>query len=350
MTLSRKSWTDFSIIFILDLTLINLMPLISIALIVALYIAWNIGSNDLSNLIGPSVGSESIRLKRAVLMVSLLALAGALMLGDKVIATIGTKIISPAYITQIGAISALAAAGAWVSICTMRRLPVSTTHSIVGAMAGLGIITNVAVHWDILSTIAISWVLSPLLGMAAGFYLYYSIRTLILKNVKSIPERGQIEEKFKVLQTMAAGYVAFALGSNSIANVIGPLGAMLPTVGIAMKIAAAVIMAMGAATLGPRLADRIGNDIVELTPSRGFSAQFAAATVVIGFTSLGIPVSTTQVLITSIIGVGLAVGLNALNTQAINRMLFTWIATPVASAALSMLAYKSVILAALLLL
>lgn len=326
------------------------MPLILIALIVALYIAWNIGSNDLSNLINTSVASESIRLKRAVALVGLFALAGALMLGDRVIETVSTKIIPPAYITQIGAMTSIIAAGAWVTICTTRRLPVSTTHSIVGAIAGFGIVTKAAIHWGILQSVAIGWLISPLLGLVVAFYLHYLIRTLLLRRVKSIPERSRLEEKFKALQAITTAYVAFALGSNSIAIVVGPLAAMLPEAGIAMKTAAVAVMVMGAILFGPRLMNRTGNDLVQLTPSRAFTAQFAAATVVLAFTLLGMPVSAIQVLITSIIGVSLAIGINALNTQVMNRIFFTWIATPAASAALSIAVYKGAIFAALLLL
>ena len=326
------------------------MPLISIALIAALYIAWNIGSNDISNLISTSVGSESMRLKKAVAMVSIFTFIGAILLGDKVIATIGTGIVPSGYITQIGAITSLLAAGAWVSLCTLKRLPASTTHSIVGAIAGLGLITNVPVHWDMVSTIAIGWLISPLLGMVLAFYTCYMVRFLFIKRVKSIPERSRLEEKFKILQAIATAYVALALGGNSIANAVGLVGAILPTADISLKIAASLMMALGAVTLGPRLVSKVGNELVELTPSRGFSAQFAAATVVLTFTVLGMPVSTTQVLVTSIIGAGLALGVNALNTMAIRKMLFTWIATPMASAILSILAYKAIILANFLLL
>ncbi len=326
------------------------MLLVIIAIIIALYVAWNIGSNGLSNLIAPSVGSESLKMRTAMIYASLLAFAGALLLGDKVIQTISTKIVASAYVTPIGAISALFAAGLWMSLCTFARLPTSATHSIVGAIAGFGIITRAVVQWGTIKTIFLGWITSLFIGAFLAFATYSLIHTFLIMRINSIPERQAIEEKFKILQIAATGYIAFALGSNSIATVVGPLAMILPNNTLAMKIAGSVVIAIGAATLGPRIIRCIGNDIMELTPSRGFSAQFAAATVVLFFTALKVPVSPTQVLVTAIVGVGLARGIQTLNTGILRRILFSWVVTPPAAALLSMLIYKAAIITLLLLL
>lgn len=326
------------------------MVLVILAIIIALYVAWNIGSNGLSNLIAPSVGSESMRLRTAMIYGSLLAFAGAILLGDSVTHTISTKIVSASYVTPLGALSALFAAGLWVSACTIARLPASTTHSIVGAIAGFGMITGAPIQWLTLKMIMISWVFSPLFAVVFAFMIYYLIHLFIISKVNSIPERTLLENKFKLLQIAATAYIAFSLGSNSIATVAGPLGMILPENILALKIAGSIVIALGVATFGSRMIERIGHDLTELTPSRGFSAQFAAATVILFFTLLEIPVSPTQVLVTAIIGVGLARGIQTLNIRVIKRILFSWAVTPLLSALFSILIYKGAVITALFLL
>ena len=147
--------------------------LIVCAVILAAYMAMNIGANDVTNNVGAAVGARAISMSGALLLAAFCEIAGSLIAGDNVVATIKSEIISPLLLPNLNQMSdimmaALLAAALWINLATWINAPVSTTHSIVGAIMGAGaVIAGVdAVNWPSLATIAISWVVSPLLGAA----------------------------------------------------------------------------------------------------------------------------------------------------------------------------------------
>ena len=155
-----------------------------------------------------------------------------------------------------------------------------------------------------------------------------------------------VERVFVVLQILTAGAVAFAHGSNDVANAIGPLAAVIGSVQggvVAGKAAVAPWMLLvggvgivfGLATWGYRVMETVGRKITELTPSRGFAAELAAAVTIVLASRLGIPVSTTHILVGSVLGVGLARGIGAIDLRVVGRILASWIATLPLAATLS---------------
>ncbi len=398
----------------------------------ALYMAWAIGANDVANAMGTSVGSGALTIRRAILVAAVLEFAGAFLVGGHVTDTIRSGILDPAALVGsadlfvYGMLASLASAGTWLLIASRAGWPVSTTHSIVGAIVGVGLAiggTGV-VRWGEIGGIVLSWITSPLLGAAIAYGIFTLVRrsildqddpverarrvgplfffwvfftiglvtlfkglknlkldfgalestllaallgllgaglgTLLLRRIRldaEVPALGSpvarfagVERLFAVLQTLTACAVAFAHGSNDVANAIGPLAAVVDTAAtgeIAAKSGVATWMlavggvgiVVGLSTYGYRVMETIGRQITELTPSRGFAAELSAATTIVLASRLGIPVSTTHILVGAVLGVGLARGIGALDLGVVGRIALSWIATLPTGALLAVFFY-----------
>jgi len=405
--------------------------ILSIATLIGLYMAANIGANDLANAMGTAVGSRALTLKQAVIISIIANVLGATLAGGYVTGTISKGIIDPGLLMDapnslmLGMFAALIAAGLWVHLATYFGLPVSTTHAIVGAVVGFGIISvgAGAVSWGKIISIALSWVISPVAGaliaggiyyflekrvMAAGdpyaaavhyapgmifFVMLVLILSFIFKGLKNlhlelgffytvlltIPcaalaamfgrkwVRWQVHVKcelgpnpqgfspaeclFAQLQVLAACYVAFAHGANDVANAVGPLAAIFSVVetkSVALQVEVpfwmlfigGIAVGGGLYVFGTRVLETIGKNITEITPIRGFCAQFGAATTILICSRLGLPVSTTHVLVGSVVGVGLMRGIGALDLRILKNIGFSWVVTLPFTMVLAMLIYK----------
>jgi len=388
-----------------------------LAVIFGLYMTWGIGANDVANAMGTSVGARAISVKQAILIAAVFEFSGAFIAGGNVTSTIRKGIVDPSGIEGqpevlvFGMLAALLAAGIWLMIASWRGWPVSTTHSIVGALVGFALagIGMEAVYWDKIGTIVVSWVVSPALGGLLAFMLVSSIRKFILdtdspfeaarrwgpyyvfllgfvislitlfkglkhlnlnlttqqsfmlalafgvvvavigrqliRRVKLDPEADReyhfasVEKIFAPMMIFSACSMAFAHGSNDVANGIGPLAAVASVVQsggeISQKSALPLwILALGGggiviglATLGYRVMRTIGTRITHLTPTRGFSAELAAAMTVVLASRTGLPVSTTHILVGAVIGVGMARGLGAIDLRVVGGIVISWIVT-----------------------
>jgi PiT family inorganic phosphate transporter len=240
-------------------------------------------------------------------------------------------------------LASILAASFWVTLATFYNLPVSTSHSIVGSVLGFGliaayngIISFSDIHWTVLLKIIASWFISPALGAILAFLIFSIIRSLYLHRASDMPA---VEKKFLFLQIITGCYIAFAHGSNDVANAVGPLSAALNVLGVTgtgapiwVLVMGGLGMVIGMATWGYKVVETIGSKITELTPTRGFSAQFATASVVLLHSYSSLPISTTHTLVGSVIGVGLAGGLAAVDLGVIWRIISSWIATvPIAA-------------------
>ena len=388
------------------------------------YMAWNIGANDVANAMGTAVGSRSITMKQAVLLAAVFEFAGAFLVGGHVTDTVRKGIVSTELfqgnpeIFVLGMLSAMLAAGVWLNLATFLGLPVSTTHSIIGAIVGFGLLVGgiSAIQWGKLSFVVMSWVVSPLLGgllawaiftfikrtvltswnpvraarrvvpilifpvvvililsmlykglknlnldipfnqalliaLTIGVLAHFAMKLFLASKLRNIPRKraaafSQVENIFSYLEVGTACYIAFAHGANDVANAIGPFAAIVSVFksgDLTMKVPVPIwVLALGGAgivvglgTWGYRVIETIGNKITSITPSRGFSAAFATATVVLLSSKLGLPVSTSHTLVGSVIGVGLARGMAALNLRVIRNIINSWIITIPASAFLT---------------
>ncbi|UTW49399.1 inorganic phosphate transporter [Bacterioplanoides sp. SCSIO 12839] len=400
---------------------------IILACIFGAFMAWGIGANDVANAMGTSVGSKAITIKQAVLIAIIFEFAGAFFAGGEVTATIRKGIIDPSYIAStpellvFGMLASLLAAGTWLLIASYRGWPVSTTHSIVGAIVGFAAvgISMDAVNWGKVGSIAASWLVSPAVAGSISFVLYKTVQhwihdtqdpftqskrlvplyillvgfvismvtltkglkhlglnisyqdalwmaaiagliimaigSFFVQRVHADPEVSEdvhlanVEKVFSILMIFTACAMAFAHGSNDVANAIGPVAAIVSVVEHGGEIAAksalplwillvgAVGIVVGLMTFGHRVIATVGSGITELTPSRGFAATLAAATTVVVASGTGLPISTTHVLVGAILGVGLAMGSDSLNLKKIGSIFVSWIVTLPAGAALAVL-------------
>ncbi len=398
-----------------------------LAVVFGLYMTWGIGANDVANAMGTSVGSGAITVKQAILVAAIFEFAGAFIAGGTVTSTIRKGIIdSDAIAGQpellvYGMLASLLAAGIWLMIASARGWPVSTTHSIVGAIVGFAVagIGMDAVHWGKIGQIAASWVVSPLIGGVIAMLLMWSIRSLILnadnpfrmakrwgpayvflvgwivslvtlfKGLKHLDlhltgtqsflaavvfgavvaligkilidrvkideaadrsfHYASVEKVFTPMMIFTACAMAFAHGSNDVANGIGPMAAVVATIksgGEVVQTAAlplwilvlgGVGIVVGLSTMGYRVMQTIGTRITELTPSRGFCATLAAASTVVLASKTGLPVSTTHIAVGAVMGVGLARGIGALDLRVIGNIVVSWLVTLPAGAILAAL-------------
>ncbi|MBQ3774604.1 MAG: inorganic phosphate transporter [Ruminobacter sp.] len=412
----------------MDFLLAHSSVIIFFAGAVAFLMAWGIGANDVSNAMGTSVGTKTLTVRNAIIIAIIFEFLGSYFAGGEVVSTIKDRVIdSSANIAAVdmilGMVSSMLAAGIWLVLASYFSWPVSTTHSIIGAIVGFGIVSSglSAIHWDMFTGIVGSWIITPVIAGILAFVLflhiqrfifwryhplkhakrfapYYVFLTILLISVVTI-EKGlkhvnlnltteeswgfgliialvsavisavilrykkfdktldvkehyaNVEKVFSILMLMTACAMAFAHGSNDVANAIGPLAsvATILTNNGDMSASAempwwilplgAVGMVVGLGTFGYKVMSTVGSGITALTPSRGFAAQLATASTVVIASGTGLPISTTQTLVGAIMGVGLARGIAAINLTIVRNIIVSWVVTLPAGAFFSILFY-----------
>jgi len=400
--------------------------LLGMTVVFGFFMAWGVGANDVANAMGTSVGSKAITIKQAIVIAIIFEFAGAYLAGGEVTSTIRKGIIDPSALEDspellvYGMMASLLAAGCWLLIATMKGWPVSTTHSIVGAIVGfasVGISVD-AVQWDKVAKIVSSWVVSPVISGTLAFLLYLSVRKFIfaapdpylaakqkvpvymfmmgmvvamvtfvkglkhigldlslqdatlysvafasfitilgiisLSRINRVAESEQhsliyVEKVFSVLMLFTACAMAFAHGSNDVANAIGPLAAVNGIIASGGMVASTSVtpawilllggtgIVAGLALYGHKVIRTIGSNITELTPSSGFAVVLAAVTTVVVSSAYSLPVSTTHTLVGGVLGVGLARGISALNLRVVGTIFASWMVTLPAGAILSII-------------
>ncbi|MEG3638710.1 inorganic phosphate transporter [Magnetococcus sp. PR-3] len=387
------------------------------AIIFGLYMCWGIGANDVANAMGTSVGSGAITVKQAILIAAIFEFAGAFVAGGQVTKTIRKGIIDPEPIAAnpellvFGMLAALLAAAIWLMVASTKGWPVSTTHTIVGAIVGFAMvgIGIDAVNWGKIGKVAASWIVSPIIGGSIAYMLMVSIRKLILNTDNPFKKAQQwgpiyvfmvgfitalvtlwkglkhlkldftmvesfllssliglivalvgkrmimkvemdesadreyhyasVEKVFMPMMIFTACAMAFAHGSNDVANGIGPLAAVVSIVQsngeVAQKAGLPIWILLlggggiviGLATMGYKVMQTIGTKITELTPTRGYSATLASAVTVVLASKTGMPVSTTQIAVGAVMGVGFARGIGALDMRVLGGIFLSWLVT-----------------------
>lgn len=399
---------------------------IVLAAIFGIFMAWGIGANDVANAMATSVGSKALTIRQAIVVAAVFEFLGAVLAGGAVTDTVRKGIVdtdqlvgSPELLIY-GMLAALLAAGTWLLVASRNGWPVSTTHSIVGAIVGFAAagIGLDAVQWGGVAKIVMSWVASPLTAGFIAFMIYVTVQKLILshddpldrakryvpvymflaaftitlvtilKGLKHVgltislrdsyllaigiavgvalvgaavirriepdpkAEKDQhfvtVERVFGVLMVITACGMAFAHGSNDVANAIGPLAAVITTAQNGMITAKSSVppwalllggfgIVIGLATFGRHVIATVGRKITQLTPSRGFAAELAAATTIVVASGTGIPISTTHTLVGAVLGVGFARGIEAIDLAVVGRIFLSWVVTIPAGAILAII-------------
>lgn len=399
------------------LILFQLIPIVALAF----YVAWNLGANDVANAMGTSVGSKAITLKQALIVAGILEFTGAVIFGRGVSATLATEVANPELFANqpqllvLGMVSVLLAGGLWLQIATSRGLPVSSSHAVVGAIAGFSwvAIGQSAIDWHNIGLISLAWLVTPLVSgaIAALFYnllkigildrsdplqrlqewipwlssllfavfgviVFPTLFQLTIWQSLPIPSRclslmtasmaaiglsaiawqkleqwQEHEDKNQTLervlacfQVTSACFVAFAHGSNDVGNAIAPLAAinyiinhhLVPLTGFTVPLWILILgglgIVSGLAVQGKNVIATVGEGIISLQPSSGFSAEMATAITVLIASSLGLPVSTSHALIGGVVGIGLSKNLKQVRWQTLQSVVLAWVVTvPVAA-------------------
>lgn len=318
--------------------------LIAITVLMGIGVGWSIGANDAANSLGTAVGSRVLNLKQAIILIAIFGFLGAYLQGSYVTKTIGKGIVPMAQLDKNAAIYlalvASFAACVWVVLATYWKMPISTSHSIVGAVAGAGLAIHAPVKWKVLGDIFICWIFTPL-GAAVLGYLFY----LLFKNTlyRIIPRR-YLRTIMAVLVITSGCYVAYTWGANDVANAVGVMvgaGILSPKLSIALG---GLAIVLGIVTWGYKVIETIGLGITQLLPIMAFSAQLASAINVHIYTIFGIPVSTSHSIVGAIFGVGLVRGVRVLNLRIMKEIVVCWLATPFISGLISFIALKGIML------
>ena len=312
-----------------------------IGIIISSFMAFNIAGNDVSDSISTSVGSGSLKMKSALILGAIFMFLGAMYLGGNVSRTIGNGIIGSDVLTSAGALIIVLSAAIWITFTLISRIPISGSDAVVSSVFGFGLAAAGPsyINFDVMGFIVLSWILSPLIGLSAGFILYYILDKGYIRKIKSIGKKDRMEKIFSYLQIGSGAFTALNVGAIDIAASAGVLLYAFGTVTIDIKLIGAVAMVIGILLVGGRVTSTIGKRITELVPTKGFSAQISMGSAVYLFVMLGMPISPTQTLVGSVIGVGLARGTDTVKLDVIKHIATTWIVTIPACIALSAIIY-----------
>ncbi|OQB12367.1 MAG: Sulfate permease CysP [Candidatus Omnitrophica bacterium ADurb.Bin205] len=317
--------------------------LICVTLLMGVAVGWSIGANDAANSLGPAVGSRVLTLKRAIILIVIFGFLGAFLQGSYVTETIGKGII-PLHelnknIAMYVALVACFAACAWVVLATYWKMPISTSHSIVGAVAGAGLAIGAPVKWKVLGDIFLCWIFTPVGAAILGFVFYAVFKNIFYRVIS----RRYIKIIMSILVICSGCYVAYSWGANDVANATGIIvGANIISPKISVIIGGAAIV-LGIVTWGYKVIVTIGSEITNLLPIMAFSAQLASAINVHLYTVFGIPVSTSHSIVGAIFGVGLVRGVRMLNVRIMREIAICWLATPFVSGLISYLVLRGVV-------
>ena len=306
----------------------------SLLLVIVLAVVFDYinGFHDTANAIATSVATRALSPRTAVLMAAAFNFIGAFA-GTAVAKTIGAGLVNEETTTQAIVMAALLGAIAWDLITWWYAVPSSSSQALVGGLLGATIVAAGvgALNLDgIVNKVLIPSLTSPLIGFVGAFLLMLALYW-IFRNSKRKP----MARIFRRLQVISAGYMAFAHGSNDAQKTMGIItlalfsAGVIPTIEVPtwVIIVSATALSLGTAVGGWRIMHTMGHRVVELEPVHGFAAETTAATVLIGTAQLGMPVSTTHVISSAIMGVGSARGPKGVRWGVARRILLAWVIT-----------------------
>ena len=305
------------------------------------------GFHDTANAIATSVSTRALRPSHAILMSATANFLGALT-GTAVAKTIASGIATTPSGDegQIVVSAALVGGIAWDLITWRLGIPSSSSHALIGGLIGAAVAAGGVQSLQfagIFSKVIVPLVASPILGIVIGFAFM-----VVLLNVFRRAHPRRINDRFRRLQLLSAAYMAFSHGSNDAQKTMGIItlalvaGGLLaePTVPLWVILIAASAISLGTAAGGWRIIRTMGQRVVKLDPVHGFAAETTAATIILGASSLGVPVSTTHVISSAILGVGSSDRFSAVRWGVAGNILVAWVLTIPASAAVAWVAWE----------
>lgn len=319
------------------------MIMLVLVIVAALAFDYINGFHDTANAIATCVSTRAMTVKSAIFMAAFLNFAGA-MISTKVAATIGKGIVDKDHVTQMVVLAGILGAIIWDIITWYYGLPSSSSHAIIGGLMGavMAHAGMAALHWAGLKKIILALIISPVIGTIFGFVFMVIIYWAFRNKSPSGLNKG-----FRRLQVLSAAFMAFSHGTADAQKSMGVITMALLSYGLIpsfdvptwVKIACAVSMGIGTAAGGWRIIKTVGHDFVKLQPVHGFCVETASAGVILGASSFGMPVSTTHVITSTILGVGLSKRISAVNWGVAQRIVIAWVLTIPASAIVAYACY-----------
>jgi PiT family inorganic phosphate transporter len=318
-----------------------------IALIVmALVFDFTNGFHDAANAIATSVSTRALTPRVALIMAASLNLIGALA-STKVAATVGKGIIEPPTGMEglIVVFAALVGAIIWNLITWYFGLPSSSSHALIGGLVGAALASGALVKWvGVIDKVVIPMVLAPIIGIGLGYLFMVGILWVARRG-----RPGPLNRRFRRLQTISAAFMSYSHGTQDAQKTMGiiVLGLVvtgyLPagdfTVPLWVVLSAAIAISLGTYAGGWRIMRTLGRRVIKLDPARGFAAETTASTVLLSAASLGMPLSTTHIITSSIMGVGATRRLSAVRWGVAGNIAFAWVMTIPAAAGVAALSW-----------
>jgi inorganic phosphate transporter, PiT family len=368
----------------------------------AVFLAWNLGANDVANAMGTSVGSKALTLRQAIMLAGVLEFLGAVLFGRQVIVTLTRGVVDlelfrpQPQLLLVGMVSVLFTCGLWLQVATWQGWPVASSHATVGAIAGMSCTAFglQAVHWPVIGLISLTWVLTPFFSGLLASLFYGIIQHNILDNPQRLDEwipwlsilvclvvgavvlpqfanithavpggvitialggaialtlyqwsrldalpALRVEQQMGRFQILSAALVAFAHGSNDVGNAVAPVVAIaalnttseFPTGDLSTPLWILVLgglgLTVGLAVSGRKVMHTVGEKIIPLQASSGFTAEFATATTVLLSSRLGLPVSSTHALIGGVVGTGIVQDWHRIQLSTLREIGLAWVVT-----------------------
>jgi PiT family inorganic phosphate transporter len=305
---------------------------IGIIVVLALSFDFSNGVHDAANAIATTVTTRALSMGKAVAMAAVLNLIGAVV-STAVAKFIGKGLVDAHLVTLPIVAAALVGAISWNLLTWYYGLPSSSSHALIGGLVGAALFAfgPASIHVDGLTKTVIALVTSPLAGFGAAYLLMRGLLRVVQDRPYTPTMRG-----FRRLQLVSAAFMAFSHGSNDAQKTMGVVtlalisSHLLPSqaaVPLWVILSSAVAMALGTAVGGWRIIKTMGSKLVDLTPAHGFAAETAAATVILIATHLGLPISTTHVIASSILGVGATRRANSVRWGTATNILLAWVLT-----------------------
>ncbi len=311
-------------------------PLVLLVIVVALTLIFDYinGFHDAANAIATVVSTRVMRPTTAVIYGAVLNFIGALM-GTEVAATIGKGLVDAEVITMVTVLCTIIAAICWNLLTWWKGLPTSSSHALIGSLLGATFFSSSsgfdAIHLDkVWEKVVMPMVTSPILGILIGFGFMTGLIWLVYR--WKLPK---INKRFGRLQILSAGFMALSHGHNDAQKSMGIIALALVltypgeefTVPLWVILTCAIAMGLGTLSGGWRIIRTLGSKMIKLQPIHGFAAETTASIIITGASQFGIPVSTTQVISSSILGVGATKRLSAVRWGIVGNILWAWALT-----------------------
>jgi inorganic phosphate transporter, PiT family len=311
----------------------NLTLTLLVVIALAVFFDYVNGFHDTANAIATSVATKALRPQYAIAMATAFNFIGAFA-GTAVAKTIGSGLVNDASTTQAIVAAALIGAIAWNLITWRLGLPSSSSHALIGGLLGATIVgagldqLNLPGIWN---KVIVPLVTSPIIGFTLAFVLMVGLYWVFQR-----AQRRPLAKVFRRLQVLSAGYMAFAHGSNDAQKTMGIITLALVAAGVLpdaktipweVIVISATALSLGTAVGGWRIMHTMGHKVVELEPITGFAAETTGATVIFGAATLGMPVSTTHVISSAIMGVGSSRGVRGVRWGVARNILGAWVLT-----------------------